>query len=86
VIGCNITIANQHFGEMGLSAFVPWFPTPGNARFRKSTIALRKIVLDIIAERRRDSRAYSDLLSMLLAARNEETGEAMNDGQLREKF
>jgi cytochrome P450 len=85
VIGRNMTIANERFGDMGLSAFVPWLPTPGNARFRKATLTLRKIVLDIIAERRREGRDYGDLLTMLLEARDEETGEGMKDEQLRDE-
>jgi cytochrome P450 len=85
VIGRNMTIANEGFGDMGLSAFVPWLPTPDNTRFRKAALALRKIVLDIIAECRRDGRDHGDLLSMLLEVRDEETGEAMNDEQLRDE-
>ena len=85
VIGRNMTIANERFGDMGLSAFLPWLPVPGNARFRAAAGALRKIVLDIIAARRRDGRDYGDLLSMLLAVRDEDTGEAMKDEQLRDE-
>jgi cytochrome P450 len=85
VIGGNMTIANERFGEMGLSAFVPWLPTPGNVRFRNAATALRKIVLDIIAERRRDGLDHGDLLSMLLAVQDEETGEGMSDEQLRDE-
>lgn len=85
LIGRNMTIANERFGEMGLSAFVPWMPTPGNIRFRKAAAALRNIVLQIIAERRRDGRDYADLLSMLLAVRDEDTGEGMDDEQLRDE-
>ena len=84
-IGRNITIANERFGNMGLSAFVPWLPTPGNARFRRAAAALRKIVLAIIGERRRDGRDHGDLLSMLLAVRDEETGQGMKDEQLRDE-
>jgi cytochrome P450 len=85
VIGQNMTIANERFGDMGLSAFVPWLPTPGDLRFRKAARALREIVLDIIAERRREGRDHGDLLSMLLAVRDEETGEGMKDEQLRDE-
>jgi cytochrome P450 len=85
VIAGNMTIANERFGEMGLSAFVPWLPTPGNARFRNAAATLRKIVLDIIAERRREGRDHGDLLSMLLAVRDGETGEGMKDEQLRDE-
>jgi cytochrome P450 len=84
-IGRNMTIANERFGEMGLSAFVPWLPTPGNARFRNAASKLRGIVLDIIAERRRAGRDHGDLLSMLLAVRDEDTGEGMKDEQLRDE-
>lgn len=84
-IGRNMTIANERFGNIGLSAFVPWLPTPGNARFRRAAAVLRKIVLDIIAERRRDGRDHGDLLSMLLAVRDEETGQGMKDEQLRDE-
>jgi cytochrome P450 len=86
VIGRNMTIANERFGDMGLAAFAPWFPTPGNIRFRSAARTLRKIVGDIIAERRREGRDHGDLLSMLLAVRDEETGEAMNDDQLRDEL
>jgi cytochrome P450 len=85
LIGRNMTIANERFGEMGLSAFVPWVPTPGNIRFRRAAAALRNIVLRIIADRRRDGRDHGDLLSMLLAVRDEDTGEGMDDEQLRDE-
>ena len=85
VIGRNMTIANERFGDMGLSAFVPWLPTAANARFRNAAAALRKIVLDIIAERRCEGRDHGDLLSMLLAVRDPETGEGMEDEQLRDE-
>jgi len=59
--------------------------SPGNARFRNAAATLRKIVLNIIAERRREGRDHCDLLSMLLAVRDEETGEGMKDEQLRDE-
>jgi pentalenene oxygenase len=84
VIGRNTTIANERFRQPGLSAFVPWLPTPGNARFRNAALALRTIVVDIIAERRRENRDYGDLLSMILAVRYEAERPGMNDEQLRD--
>ena len=86
VIGRNMTMANERFAEMGLSAFAPWLPTPVNLRFRKAAVALRRLVLDIIARRRSDDRDHGDLLSMLLAVRDEDTGEAMDDEQLRDEI
>jgi cytochrome P450 len=85
LIGRNMTIANERFGEMGLSAFMPWLPTPGNLRFRRAAAALRKVVLQIITERRRDGRDRGDLLSMLFAVHDEDTGEGMDDEQLRDE-
>ncbi len=83
-IGRNMTIANERFGSMGMLAFAPWLPTPGNLRFRIAARNLRKIVLGIIAQRRREGRDYGDLLSMLLEARDE-SGEGMSDEQLRDE-
>jgi cytochrome P450 len=80
-----MTIANNAFAEFNLSTLMPWLPTPGNRRFRAAACELRGLVLDIIAQRRRENRDYGDLLSMLLAVRDEETGEGMNDEQLRDE-
>jgi cytochrome P450 len=60
-------------------------PTPKNLRFRAALRALDRVVLSLIAERRRDGADRGDLLSMLLAARDEETGEGLSDAQLRDE-
>lgn len=60
-------------------------PTPRNLRFRKAMRALDRLAYGIIAERRRDMQDRGDLLSMLLLARDEETGEGMSDRQLRDE-
>ena len=39
----------------------------------------------MIAVRRRDHRDRGDSLSLLLAARDQDTGEAMNDKELRDE-
>ena len=84
-IGRNMTIANEAFAEFDLGTLMPWLPTPGNLRFKKAARELRAMVLDIIGQRRREGGDYGDLLSMLLAVRDEETGEGMNDEQLRDE-
>lgn len=84
-IGRTMTIANERFGQFDIGMLAPWLPTPKNFRFRKAVDQLRQIVLDIIAHRRRENRDYGDLLSMLIAARDEETGEAMSDQQMRDE-
>jgi cytochrome P450 len=60
-------------------------PTPRNLRFRAALRALDRVVLSLIAERRRDGADRGDLLSMLLAARDEDTGEGLSDRQLRDE-
>ena len=60
-----------------------WVPTPANRRFKGATRALNEIVSALVRERRREGRDHGDLLSMLIRARDEETGEEMTDDQLR---
>jgi cytochrome P450 len=60
-------------------------PTPRNRRFLAARATLDEIVYRIIAERRRRPNEHDDLLAMLMEARDEETGEGMNDKQLRDE-
>ena len=59
-----------------------WVPTPGNRRLQAGLETLHQVVNGIISQRRThptDSRMETrDLLSMLLVARDEETGEERN--------
>jgi cytochrome P450 len=61
----------------------PILPTPENFRIRRSLATLDGIVHRIIAERR--ERPGDDLLSMLMEATDESTGEKMDDRQLRDE-
>src|SRR5205823_3021634 len=60
-------------------------PLPSTRRFERALAVLDEIVYRIIAERRRSGEDQGDLLSMLLAARDEDTGEGMNDTQVRDE-
>lgn len=62
-----------------------WVPTRRNRLFVQAVRELDDVVLDIIAERRRAPDAHPDLLGMLMAARDEDTGEGMDDKQLRDE-
>ena len=84
-IGRDMTIANERFAEFDIGMFAPWLPTPANLRFNRAVRELRSLVLDIISKRRAEGRDYGDLLSMLLAVRDEESGEGMNNEQLRDE-
>jgi cytochrome P450 len=63
-------------------------PLPGLTRFRRARARLDAVVRRIIAEHRSrpNSADRSDLLSMLMASRDEESGGAMTDDQLRDEI
>jgi cytochrome P450 len=60
-------------------------PVPANRRFLEARNALDQIIDRLIAERRRSEVDAGDLLTMLLQARDEETGEGMSDRQVRDE-
>lgn len=60
-------------------------PTPDNLRFAASMKVLDQVVEEIIERRRAASDLGNDLLGMLMGARDEETGEVMDNRQLRDE-
>ena len=65
--------------------FVPhWLPTSTNRRVKREIAQIEKILYRIIAERRASGHDAGDLLSMLLAAQDED-GSRMTDKQLRDE-
>src|SRR5687768_5480736 len=78
------TIINQRIGESFWSlGLTDRLPTPGYRRFHAALAVLQGAVDHVISQRRRNLSDGGDLLSMLMSARDEETGEAMSDEQLR---
>jgi cytochrome P450 len=68
-------------------ALPPAVPTPRNLRYRRAIRVLDSLVYGIIADRRaRPGIETGDLLSMLLATRDEETGEGLSDRELRDQL
>ncbi len=65
--------------------FIPqWLPTPTNLRFERAIRQIEKVLYRIIAEKRASGHDAGDLLSMLLAAQDED-GSRMTDQQLRDE-
>lgn len=61
-------------------------PTPQNRRLAEALASLDAIVMRMIEDRRRMTEGRpNDLLTMLMEARDEETGEGMTDRQLRDE-
>ncbi len=84
--GSAFSVVNRHIGEgfWSLGLTEGW-PTPKNRRFEQARRVLDRAVFRIIDERRRRGTETNDLLSMLISARDEDTGEAMTDLQLRDE-
>jgi cytochrome P450 len=64
----------------------PAVPTPRNLRFRRAMRTLDGVVFDVIARRRASPGTDAgDLLSMLLATRDEANGSGLSDRELRDQ-
>jgi cytochrome P450 len=63
-----------------------WVPTPKNRAFQQAMRTLDTVVYRIIRERRESGNAPDDLLSMLMDAYDEESGQDMSDEQLRDEI
>ena len=84
-IGHDVTVTNERLGQFDLGMMLPWLPTRRNRRFRRAVRSLDAIIAGIVADHRNDAQDRGDLLSLLLAARDEETGETMSDQQIRDE-
>ena len=62
-----------------------WLPRWRSRHARSALSGLDRVIFDMIAARRANLDVPDDLLSLLLAARDEETGEGMTDRQLRDE-
>jgi cytochrome P450 len=81
-----LTTAREHIiRQANFPLSLAKLPTRRNRRFWQAIHVLDQVVYSIIAERRRERKNTGDLLSMLLLARDEETGEAMSDKHLRDE-
>ncbi|VAW42837.1 hypothetical protein MNBD_CHLOROFLEXI01-4556 [hydrothermal vent metagenome] len=71
------------FADIGLR--IPFLPT--TRMITQNTAVLRNVVNGIIQDRRQNpaNMPQEDLLGMLMAARDEDTGEGMSDQQLRDE-
>lgn len=63
-----------------------WIPTPRNRHEQKVLHEMDDIFFGIFRRRRHNAVEHMDLLSMLMDARDEDTGETMSDRQLRDEI
>ncbi|HET9097379.1 MAG TPA: cytochrome P450 [Candidatus Baltobacteraceae bacterium] len=84
-----VTIFPDVLGPFG--AIKRRLPFPATVRFRKARRVLDEIVLGLIAQRRKagessdNARNDRSALSMLLTARDEQTGQGLSDAQVRDE-
>ncbi len=60
-----------------------WVPTKINRMANNVNAILRKKIMGMVAERRANGNTQGDLLTMLMEVRDEETGQPMDDEQIR---
>jgi cytochrome P450 len=61
-----------------------WFPRPENIRYRNAIARMDESIYKLIADKRQNSGS-TDLLSLLMEAKDEDDGSSMNDKQLRDE-
>lgn len=86
-IGENMDIANESAIERIRNPFrLPlWIPVPYNIREKRAIAKLDAVILRIIEQRRQSAIEHDDLLGLMMAAKDEDTGERMSDKQLRDE-
>lgn len=60
-------------------------PTPSNVRFNRAMSTIDSFIRGIIQQRQAEADPPQDLLTMLLSARDEETGQGMSEQQVRDE-
>jgi len=70
-----------------LSLLPQWMPLPGKARFQRALKELDESIAEIVRQRRADSTLQpDDLVTMLLNARDPESGQGLSDQQIRDEL
>ncbi len=81
-----LDIVNQHPLRLtALATLLPWLPLPSNRRFLRVKRRLDTIVDGLVAMHR-DREGSGDIVDRLLAARDTDTGEGMNEAQMRDEI
>jgi cytochrome P450 len=83
-----VTVGNRYVAYRLQNLLRPpvWVPTKKNLEFKKALKQGDEILFKLIKSRRTEDKTYNDLLSMLLHAKDEESGETMDDQQLRDEM
>jgi cytochrome P450 len=87
LVGPALTTVLEHVTHRTLQplSLPEWVPTPANLGFKRARAQLDAVVLGVIEGRRRGGEQHDDLLGMLMSMKDPETGESMDDLQLRDE-
>lgn len=84
-VGRNIETAFKALNTRLFLYWLPeWCPRPGDAEFKASVALIDATVNEIVAQRRANPVDRRDLLSLLLSARDMDTGAGLTDQQIRD--
>jgi len=78
-----VNLASQE--PRALMTLHSWIPTPYNLKWKRAKKHLDRIVYALIASRRRTGTGSGDILDCLLDARDAETGEGIDETQIRDE-
>ncbi|MDJ0755235.1 MAG: cytochrome P450 [Ardenticatenaceae bacterium] len=84
----SFSYVNSFFGSLDtVFAIAPWMPTPKIRRYHREMAKINQMIFAIIDQRRLRPQEGDrvDLLTLLLEARDEESGEGMSDQQIRDE-
>ncbi|GAB4378857.1 MAG: cytochrome P450 [Elainellaceae cyanobacterium] len=83
-----LDVAMEWFLSRRKQAFLPlaWIPTPMNQRYKKALQDMDQVLYQLIQQRRQSQEKPGDLLSMLIAVKDEVDGSQMSDLQLRNEL
>lgn len=68
-----------------LLTLISWLPVASNRQWRKAKKQLDQIVYALIDKRRKEGIGDNDILDRLLGAKDEQTGQGMDEKQLRDE-
>lgn len=86
-LGAHLATAFQALNVRLFTYFLPaWFPRPGGRAFFRSIAAIDEAMLGLVAARRQREAGPSDLLQLLLDARDPETGAPLSDREIRDQL
>ena len=73
-------------GAVKIVKLLTWFRFAKRRRFQRAIRTLDQFILRVVEQRRRNQVDNGDLVSLLLWARDEQTGESMSDRQIRDEL